>query len=83
YTATLAALASSEGQLDLDAPAERYQPALADTSLGKASVLDFGAYSADCLPLQFPDEVRNDDQALAFFRQWQPRAEAGTQRCYS
>lgn len=83
YTATLAALASSEGQLDLHAPAERYQPILAGTPLGKASVLDFGAYSADCLPLQFPDEVRNDDQALAFFRQWQPRAEAGTQRCYS
>ena len=28
YTATLAALASAEGKLDLDAPAKRYHPAL-------------------------------------------------------
>ena len=29
YTATLAALASAEGKLDLQAPARRYQPAMA------------------------------------------------------
>lgn len=83
YTATLAALASAEGKLDLDAPAQRYQPALAGTALGKASVLELGAYSAACLPLQFPDTVQTDAQALEFFRTWKPRAAHGTQRCYS
>ncbi|MDR6711067.1 beta-lactamase class C [Pseudomonas hunanensis] len=83
YTATLAALASAEGKLDLDAPASRYQPALANAPLGRASVLEFGAYSADCLPLQFPDEVTTDAQALAFYQAWQPRTEHGTRRCYS
>lgn len=83
YTATLAALASAEGKLDLDAPARRYQPALAGTPLGEASVLELGAYSADCLPLQFPDNVQTPKQVLAFFRQWQSRSERGTQRCYS
>ena len=83
YTATLAALASAEGRLDLQAPARRYQPALAGTALGEASVLELGAYSADCLPLQFPDEVQTDQQALAFLRNWQPRSARGTQRCYS
>ena len=83
YTATLAALASAEGKLDLDAAAQRYQPALAGTPLGKASVLELGAYSADCLPLQFPDAVKTDEQALDFFRNWQPKSEHGTQRCYS
>ncbi|CAM4133468.1 Beta-lactamase [Pseudomonas reidholzensis] len=83
YTATLAALASAEGTLDLNAPASRYQPALANTPLGAASVLELGAYSADCLPLQFPDEVTSDAQTLVFFQQWQTRAERGTQRCYS
>jgi len=83
YTATLGALASAEGKLDLDAPAQRYQPALASTPLGKASVLEFGAYSADCLPLQFPDAVQTAEQVLGFFRNWQPRAKHGTQRCYS
>ena len=83
YTATLAALASAEGKLDLQAPARRYQPALAGTPLGDASVLELGAYSADCLPLQFPDEVQTDSQALDFLRNWKPRSVHGTQRCYS
>lgn len=83
YTATLAALASAEGKLDLNAPARRYQPALAGAPLGDVSVLELGAYSADCLPLQFPDAVQTPEQTLAFFRNWQPRGEHGTQRCYS
>jgi len=83
YTATLGALASAEGKLDLDAPARRYQPALAGTPLGEASVLELGAYSADCLPLQFPDAVQTPEQVLDFYRNWQPRSKHGTQRCYS
>lgn len=83
YTATLAGLASAEGELDLNAPAEHYQSALAGTALGKASVLALGAYSADCLPLQFPDHVHTPEQVLAFFQNWTPRSEQGTQRCYS
>lgn len=83
YTATLAALASAEGSLDLTAQAQRYQPALAGSALGKARVLDLGAYSADCLPLQFPDEVRTDAQALTFLQRWQPHSQPGSQRCYS
>ncbi|WP_331832946.1 class C beta-lactamase [Pseudomonas sp. LH21] len=83
YTATLAALASAEGKLDLQAPANRYQPALAKASIGKASVLELGAYSGDCLPLQFPDEVQTPAQTLAWFQHWQPRFAPGTHRCYS
>lgn len=83
YTATLVALASAEGRLDLDAPASRYQPALAGTALGKASVRALGAYSADCLPLQFPDEVTTDEQALNFLQHWQQKTTPETRRCYS
>ncbi|EKT4464862.1 beta-lactamase [Pseudomonas putida] len=83
YTATLVAQANAEGKLDLDAPAKRYQPALGEAPLGEASVLELGAYSADCLPLQFPDQVRTADQVLAFYQQWRPRSQRGTQRCYS
>ena len=83
YTATLAALASAEGQLDLTAPAKRYHPALAGTPIGDATVLELGAYSADCLPLQFPDAVQTPQQVVDFFRHWQPHAKPGTQRCYS
>jgi len=83
YTATLVALASAQGTLELDAPAKHYQPALAGTPLGEASVLELGAYSADCLPLQFPDEVQTPEQTLAFYQHWRTRAQRGTQRCYS
>ncbi|HDS1764917.1 beta-lactamase [Pseudomonas putida] len=83
YTATLAALASAEGKLDLQAPAKRYHPALAGAPIGDATVLELGAYSADCLPLQFPESVQTPQQVVDFFRHWQPRAKPGTQRCYS
>ncbi|MHC6225958.1 class C beta-lactamase [Pseudomonas sp. X10] len=83
FTATLAALAHAEGKLDLEAPANRYLPALSGTPLGDASVLEFGTYSAGCLPLQFPDEVKTPQQVLAFYQHWQPRAANGSQRCYS
>ncbi|MCE1017158.1 beta-lactamase [Pseudomonas monteilii] len=83
YTATLAALASAEGQLDLTAPAKRYHPALAGTPIDDATVLELGAYSADCLPLQFPDAVQTPQQVVDFFQHWQPHAKPGTQRCYS
>ncbi|AYG45253.1 class C beta-lactamase [Pseudomonas sp. Leaf58] len=83
YTATLVALASAEGKLDLNAPAKRYHPALAGAPLGDATVLELGTYSAACLPLQFPDTVQTQQQVVAFFRHWQPRAKPGSQRCYS
>ncbi|WP_422402779.1 class C beta-lactamase [Pseudomonas sp. GZD-209] len=83
FTATLAALASAEGKLDLNAPASRYQPALANAPIGSASVLELGAYSGDCLPLQFPDEVQTPEQTLAWLKNWKRVAEHGTQRCYS
>lgn len=83
YTATLVALASAEGKLDLEAPTKRYHPALAGVPIGDSTVLDLGAYSADCLPLQFPDNVQTPQQVVDFFRHWQPRAKRGTQRCYS
>jgi beta-lactamase class C len=83
YTATLAALASAEGKLDLNAPAKHYLPELAGAPLGEATVLDLGAYSADCLPLQFPDAVQTPPQVMTFLRNWQAQAKPGTQRCYS
>lgn len=83
YTATLVALTSAQGTLALDAPAKRYHPALKGTSLGEASVLELGAYSADCLPLQFPDKVQTEAQVLAFYQHWKPRVARATQRCYS
>lgn len=83
FTATLVAMASVEGKLDLDAPASQYQPALAGSAIGSATVRELGAYSGDCLPLQFPDTVQTSEQTLAFFQHWQRRSERGSQRCYS
>ncbi|WP_225917171.1 MULTISPECIES: class C beta-lactamase [Pseudomonas] len=83
FTATLVAMASVEGKLDLDAPASQYQPALAGSAIGSATVRELGAYSGDCLPLQFPDTVQTPEQTLAFFQHWQRRSERGSQRCYS
>ncbi|EST16597.1 beta-lactamase [Pseudomonas putida S610] len=83
FTATLVAVANAEGHLALDAPAKRYHPALGGTPMGDATVQDLGTYSADCLPLQFPDTVTSPQQIVTFLRQWQPKGPPGAQRCYS
>ena len=41
YTATLVALASAEGKLDLQAPARRYQPALAGSPWARPACLNW------------------------------------------
>src|SRR5690606_1764294 len=43
---------------------------------------NLGTYTAGGLPLQVPDEVRND-QMIEYFQQWKPDFAPGTQRKYS
>jgi beta-lactamase class C len=83
FTGTLAAYAQVLGKLSLDDHPGQYMPQLKDRAIDKASLLHLGTYSAGGLPLQFPDEVENDEQMIAYFRQWKPDAAAGAQRRYS
>lgn len=81
-TATLASYAQASGKLALDAHPSAYMSQLKGSPIDKASVLELGTYTAGGLPLQFPEELK-DEQMADYFRQWIPQAAPGTQRRYS
>jgi beta-lactamase class C len=83
YTATLGGYAATTGRLRLDESAAQVRPALAGSAIGQASLLQLATYSAGGLPLQFPDSVTTGDQAVAFYRTFQPPFPAGSRRLYS
>jgi beta-lactamase class C len=83
FTATLAALAQTTGKLTLMDSAGKHLPALRGSKLEHVSLLNLGTYTAGGLPLQFPDNVTDQNSMLAYYRQWQPEHIAGTYRRYS
>jgi beta-lactamase class C len=72
FTATLGCYAQGQGKLSFDDHPGKYMPSLKGSAIDRASLLELGAYTAGGLPLQFPDEVGNDAQMLAYFRNWRP-----------
>ncbi|WP_062229472.1 class C beta-lactamase [Aureimonas frigidaquae] len=83
FTATLGAYAQASGTLSLDDPAGRHLPALDGHPIGAARLVDLATYAAGGLPLQFPDGVSSDADAIAWAEKWTPREPAGTVRQYS
>ena len=83
FTATLACQARALGKLSFGDHPGQYLPSLKGSPVDKASLLELGTYTAGGLPLQFPDAVENDAQAMAYYRAWQPDAAPGVQRRYS
>lgn len=82
-TATLAAYGQALGTLSLNDPASRHWPALRGSAFDKISLLELASYTAGGLPLQFPDEVNDQEKLAAYFTRWQPSHAAGTHRLYS
>jgi beta-lactamase class C len=82
FTATLASYAQVLGKLSLDDHPGTYMPQLKGSAIDKVRLLNLGTYTAGGLPLQFPDEI-SDDQMTGYFRQWKPAAAPGAQRRYS
>lgn len=82
FTGTLASYAQVLGKFSLDDHPSNYLPQLKGSAIDQASLTHLGTYTAGGLPLQFPDEVSND-QMLDYFRQWKSAFKAGTQREYS
>lgn len=83
FNATLGGYALAKGAFSLSDPASKYFPALSGSSFDRISVLDLGTYTAGGLPLQFPDEVTDQDKMIAYFKNWQPAFPAGSYRRYS
>ena len=83
FTASLASYAQLTGKLSLSDAVGADLPALQGTSLGRVRLVNLGTHTAGGLPLQFPDDVKSDDDAMRYYRAWKPVHAAGTYRLYS
>lgn len=83
FTATLGAYAQAEGKLQLNDPAGQYLPQLRGSAIGQIRLLDLATYTPGGLPLQFPEQVRGEQQLIRYYQHWQPLYPAEQQRQYS
>lgn len=83
FTATLAGYAEARGALSLADKASHHLPALAGSSFEAITLLELGTYTAGGLPLQFPGEVSDEEEMIAYYRDWRPAHAPGTHRVYS
>jgi beta-lactamase class C len=83
FTTTLAAYAQAIGKLSLSEHPSRYMARLKGRPIDRATLLQLGTYTAGGLPLQFPDDVSDDEAAIAYFHAWKADAPPGTVRQYS
>src|SRR4029077_1358940 len=83
FTASLVSYAQITGKLSLSDKVSADFPSLRGTSFDDVRLVDLGTHTAGGLPLQFPDDVKNDDDAIQYYHQWKPAHPAGTYRLYS
>jgi beta-lactamase class C len=83
FTASLASYAQLGGTLSLSDVASADLPSLRGTSFDRIRLVDLGTHTAGGLPLQFPDDVKTDEDAMRYYRRWKPAHTAGTYRLYS
>ena len=83
FTATLASYAQVMGDLSLSDKAGKYLPALQGTPFGNVSLLNLGTHTPGGLPLQVPDDIKNNDELMQYFKDWRPAYPPGTRRTYS
>jgi len=83
FTASLVSYAQLTGKLSLLDEVSTDFPSLRGTSFDRVRLVNLGTYTAGGLPLQFPDDVRNDADAINYYRRWKPSHLAGAYRLYS
>ena len=83
FTASLATYAEAHGKLQLSDTVARYLPELIDTDFGRLQLYHLGTHTTGGLPLQVPDEVRNEEELLSYFRAWKPSYKTGAVRTYA
>jgi beta-lactamase class C len=83
FTASLVSYAQLTGKLSPSDKVSADLPPLRGTSFDDIRLVILGTHTAGGLPLQFPDDVRNDDDAIKYYQRWKPAHAAGTYRLYS
>lgn len=83
FTATLATYAEVEGKISLNDSVSRHMPELKGSALDRVRLLDLATHTTGGFPLQLPDDVKDQEQLIAYYRAWTPKVAPGTQRSYA
>lgn len=83
FNVTLAALARQHSLLSLDDRLSTRMPSLQGSPAGELSLMDLATHQSSGMPLQVPDQVKDDNGLLNWLRQWKPTTGAGHERSYS
>ncbi|XZU29768.1 ADC family extended-spectrum class C beta-lactamase [Acinetobacter baumannii] len=83
FTATAGGYAKNKGKISFDDKPGKYWKELKNTPIDQVNLLQLATYTSGNLALQFPDEVKTDQQVLTFFKDWKPKNSIGEYRQYS
>ena len=83
FAATLASYSELKGTLTLEDTADKYIPYLKNSAIGNTKLINLATYSAGGLPLQVPDDAKNNKQLLSYYKSWQPVFPVNSKRLYS
>ncbi|EMP4269825.1 ADC family extended-spectrum class C beta-lactamase [Acinetobacter baumannii] len=83
FTATAGGYAKNKGKISFDDTPGKYWKELKNTPIEQVNLLQLATYTSGNLALQFPDEVKTDQQVLTFFKDWKPKNSIGEYRQYS
>jgi beta-lactamase class C len=85
FTATLASYAQVTGKLSWQDSASAHIPTLSShaSAFGNISLLNLATHTSGGLPLQVPNDIRNNNQLIEYFKYWRPRYAPGAERTYS
>ncbi|EMI6278180.1 ADC family extended-spectrum class C beta-lactamase [Acinetobacter baumannii] len=83
FTATAGGYAKNKGKISFDDTPGKYWKELKNTPIDQVNLLQLATYTSGNLALQFPDEVKTDQQVLTFFKDWKPKNSIGEYLQYS
>lgn len=83
FTVTLSTYAEMNGQLSLSGKVEDYLPSMKGKPFGDVTLMQLGTHTAGGFPLQVPDNVKTEQQLLAYLKAWKPSYKPGTHRTYA
>ncbi|WP_142780267.1 class C beta-lactamase [Agrobacterium sp. T29] len=83
FTVTLSTYAEMNGQLSLSGKVEDYLPSMKGKPFGNVALMHLGTHTAGGFPLQVPDNVKTEQQLMAYLKAWKPSYKPGTHRTYA
>ena len=83
FTVTLSTYAEGNGQLSLSGKVGDYLPSMKGRPFGDVALMHLGTHTAGGFPIQVPDNVKTEEQLLAYLKAWKPSYKAGTHRSYA